>query len=250
MTSQTKVTTESLRTLHRIRQQLDDLNERLQRGPRVARAHQANVERLEADLQRLRDEARALRIATDDKQNQLASGEASVQKRRQQLRAATSNREFQALQDEIAAAAKTNEVLEIEIIEALEKLDEYGRRIEQAAAAVTKARQEAEKATDEVARQEPHIRGDVERLRAELEKCETNLPADFRETYQRVIRQKGEDALAAIQGEFCGGCNQHVPVNMINDLLLNRPVTCRACGRLLYLPEGYSPRRGVARSSS
>jgi len=242
MTSQTNVTTETLRTLHRVRQQLDDLNERLERGPRVVRAHQANVERLEAELQTLRDEALALRIATDDKQNQLASGETSVAKRRQQVQAASSNREFQALQDEIAAVEKTNEVLEIEILEALDKLDGYDQRIEQAVAAGAKSRQEAEKAAEDVAEQEPHIRGDIERLRGELQHCESDLPGDFRGTYQRVIRQKGEDALAPVQGEFCGGCNQHVPVNMINDLMLSRPITCKACGRLLYLPEDYSPR--------
>lgn len=242
MTSQTRVTTETLRTLHRVRQQLDDLNERLARGPRVVRAHRANVERLEAELQKLREEALALRIATDDKQNQLGSGETSVAKRRQQLQASASNREFQALQDEIAAAEKTNEVLEIEILEALEKLDGYEQRIGQAGAALAKGRQEAEKAAENMAKQEPHLRGDIERLRVELRLCEADLPGDFRDTYHRVIRQKGEDALAPVQDEFCGGCNQHVPVNMINDLLLNRPVICTACGRLLYLPADYSPR--------
>ena len=30
----------------------------------------------------------------------------------------------------------------------------------------------------------------------------------------------------------------HVPVNMINELLLSRPIVCKSCGRLLYLPEG------------
>ena len=142
MTSQTNIATETLRTLHRIRRQLDDLNERLQRGPRVVRAHQANVERMEAELQKLRDEARAVRMATDDKQNQLASGETSVAKRRQQLQAASSNREFQALRDEIAAVEKTNEVLEVEILEAIDKLDGYDRRIDEAVAAVAKARLE------------------------------------------------------------------------------------------------------------
>ena len=64
----------------------------------------------------------------------------------------------------------------------------------------------------------------------------------YRDLYRRVTRQKGEDALAAVQGEFCGGCNQHVPVNLINELMLNRPAICKSCGRLLYLPENYSPK--------
>ncbi|OHB78449.1 MAG: hypothetical protein A2V98_06780 [Planctomycetes bacterium RBG_16_64_12] len=241
MTSQTNVTTETLRTLHRIRRQLNDLNERLERGPRIARAHLANVARLEAELEKLRQESVTLRAATDDKQGQLASREAAVEKRRLQRSAAASNREFQALNDEIAAAEKTNEVLEIEILEALEKLDRFDERTAQGKAAVAKAREEAEKASQDVSQQEPHIRSDVERLRAELAQCEADLPGDCREFYRRVIRQKGEDALAPVQGEFCAGCNQHVPVNLINDLMLNRPITCRSCGRLLYLPEDYSP---------
>ncbi len=242
MTSQANVTTEALRNLHRIRRQLNDLNERLQRAPRVAQAHQVNVQRLEAELAGLRDEALAMRVAIDDKQGQLASGEANVQKRRLQLREASSNREFQALKDEIAAAEKVNEVLEIEILEAMEKLDEFDERIEKTKAALAKARGEADKATLETKQQQPHIQADTERLQAALSQCEADLPGEFRELYRRVVRQKGEDALAHVRGEFCGGCNQHVPVNLINDLLLNRPATCRACGRLLYLPEDYTPR--------
>jgi predicted nucleic acid-binding Zn-ribbon protein len=241
MASQTNVTAETLRKLHRIRRQLSDLNERLERGPRVTRAHRANVERLETELEALKKEALSLRVATDEKQSQLASGEAAVEKRRVQLRTATSNREFQALQDEVAAAQKANEVLEIEILEAMEKLDEYDKRLEQAKAAMAKARLDAEKVALETAEAEPLIRGDIERLRGELQECEGELPGDFREIYRRVTRQKGEDALAPIQGEFCGGCNQHVPVNVINAMMLNRPATCKACGRLLYLPEDYAP---------
>jgi predicted nucleic acid-binding Zn-ribbon protein len=242
MASQTNATVETLRKLHRIHRQLNDLNERLQRGPRVAQAHQANAERLESQLEALKKEALVLRMATDDKQNQLASGEQSVEKRRIQLRAAASNREFQALQDEIAAAAKANEVLEIEILEAMEKLDDYERRLEESQAALAKGREEAEKYAGEVSEAEPRIRGDLERLRADLAQSEADLPGDFREIYRRVTRQKGEDALASVQGEFCAGCNQHVPVNLINELMLNRPAVCRSCGRLLYLPEDYSPK--------
>ena len=242
MASQANATVETLRKLHRIHRQLNDLKDRQQRGPRVTRAHQANVERLEGELEAMKKEALALRMATDDKQTQLASGEASLEKRRAQLQGASSNREFQALQDDVAAAQKVNEVLEVEILEALEKLDDYAKRLEQAEAAVAKGREEAESVAVETREAEPLIHAETERLRAELQECEGELPAEFREMYRRVTRQKGEDALAPVQGEFCGGCNQHVPVNLINEMMLNRPAVCKACGRLLYLPEDYSPK--------
>jgi uncharacterized protein len=56
--------------------------------------------------------------------------------------------------------------------------------------------------------------------------------------YDRVVRQKGEDALAAIEDEYCGGCHQRVPLNMIAEVMLGHPTFCKTCGRLLYMPEG------------
>jgi predicted nucleic acid-binding Zn-ribbon protein len=242
MKSETHVATATLRTLHRIHRQLDDLKDRLQRGPRIALAREANVQRMESELAKQQEELSSLRKATDNKQGQLASGEAMIEKRRLQLRQAGDNREYQALQDEIAAIAMANSVLEDEILEALDKLDQRNARIDQARAAVARARQEATKARQEITEQEPKIQRDLERLQADLKRCEAELPGDFRELYRRVVRQKGEDALASVTGEFCDGCNQHVPVNLINELMLNRPATCKACGRLLYLPEDYLPR--------
>jgi len=242
MSSQTNVTIAALRTLHRIHRQLNDLKERLERGPRVALAHQANVQRVEAELETLEKDALALRVVTEDKQAQLGTGEATVEKRRMQLRKAGDNREFQALQDEIAAAEMANSVLTDEILEAMEKLDEVNERVARARQAAADTRVETERACREIDEQEPKIRADIERLETELKHCETDLPGDSRELYRRVVRQKGEDALAPVDDEYCGGCNQHVPVNLVNELTLNRPVACRSCGRLLYLPEGYLPR--------
>jgi len=241
MTPQTNVATEALRTLHRIRRQLNDLEERRQRGPRVASAHQANLERLESELAECRAEAHALRLAADEKQLQLASRETAVKKRQDQLLQASSNVEFQALKDQIAADRQANSVLTDEILEVMEKMDECARKVAQAEAAVQRGRQEAEKAGRELEKQSPLIEADIRRLEAELEEAEAALPGDFRALYSRLMRSRGEDALAPVKGEFCGGCNQHVPVNMINELMLSHPIVCSNCGRLLYLPENYWP---------
>ena len=56
----------------------------------------------------------------------------------------------------------------------------------------------------------------------------------------RLAKSRGEDALAEVAGQYCSGCNQMIPLNQINDLLLGRPLVCQGCGRLLYLPEGYT----------
>ena len=88
-----------------------------------------------------------------------------------------------------------------------------------------------------MAQQEPLLAADVARLEAELREAETALPDDVGELYRRGVRQKGEDALAAVENQCCSGCNQQVPLNLWTKIMIGRPAFCKTCGRLLYMPE-------------
>jgi hypothetical protein len=143
MTSQTNVTTEVLRTLHRIHRQLGDLKERLGRAPRLAQAHNSNLEKLESLLEAAKTLAKAQRVANDAKQLHLTSGEDKVKARQKQLIQAADNREYQALKDQIAADEMANSVLADETLEGMEKLDELTEKLNEAEAEVEKALAEA-----------------------------------------------------------------------------------------------------------
>ncbi len=242
MAGQTSSTIDVLRKLHRIHRQLGDLAERLEGGPRKVRVRQNHLQQLEAEVHRLESEAKRLGIETDNKQLDLRTAEQKIQRRRDQLQQSANNREYQALRDQIAADEKAASVLADEILEGLEKLDQYKERIAQAKTAVDQAREQLESLRRDVEAEAPRLKAEVERLQAEREQCEQSLPSEFRELYERATRSKGEDALAPLSGQYCSGCNQHVPVNKINDLMLAKPVTCQVCGRLLYLPENYELR--------
>lgn len=239
-TDHTNTTAESLRTLHRIHQQLRDLKERRERGPRRVRARQANLARLEEEREQAYAAEKRLHMDIDEKNLELSSKETAVEKRKAQLQQASDNKEYQALKDQIAAAEMANSVLADEILEAMEKQDELAGKVAEADAAVAKAKEEVRQTEEEVQAALPEIEGEIARLEGELKECEEGLPGEFKEQYARVVRAKGEDALAPLSGEFCGGCNQHVPVNDIANMMLGEPKICRSCGRLLYVPEGYS----------
>jgi predicted nucleic acid-binding Zn-ribbon protein len=49
-----------------------------------------------------------------------------------------------------------------------------------------------------------------------------------------VIRAKGADGMARLEGGSCEGCGQSVTLNQQNNLMMSKPVFCTACGRLLY----------------
>jgi len=235
------VSTDVLRTLHRIHRQLSDLNERLDRGPKQIRAVEAHVAHCEGQFAEIQNAAKAARVASDAKQVQLKAGEDKIQELRLKLNSAGSNREYQALKDQIAAQEMTNSVLTDEILEGMDRVDEFRRKVAEAEATLAKARQKSEAIHGEVEQQEPLIRGDLERLQAELTQCEAALPADVKELYDRVVRHRGEDALAAVENQYCEGCHQHVPLNVCAEMMLGHPMFCKTCGRMLYIPEEHVP---------
>ncbi len=240
MASHTNETAEALRTLHRIHRQLNDLKGRLARGPRLINAHDASVAKMQKAYDEIKDEYTKLRMSVDEKQLQLNTNEASVKKRESQLIQASDNREYQALKDQIAADEMANSVLEDEILEGMEEIEEMAEKVAEAEKALAKSQEEAEKAKVAIAAEQPTIQGDLDRLQGDLTEAEQGLSSEFREHYVRLARSRGEDALSEVEGQYCSGCNQKIPLNQINDLMLGKPLICQGCGRLLYLPEGYT----------
>ena len=218
-----------LRTLHRIHRQLADLHEREDRGPRQIRANEAGVAHREKELARVRDEGKAMRMAVDQKQLQLKMGEEKIKDHKRKLNAAASNREYQILKDQIAADEMANSVLEDEIIEALEKVDQFQAKIAEAEAAVAAASQKSTQVGKEVQQQQPRIQGDIERLEAELKECETALPPAIHDVYSRMVRQKGQDGASGRGGRFLhrlprasplepAGGDPHGPSQLLQDV--------------------------------
>jgi uncharacterized protein len=229
--------TSVLRALHRLQRQLTDVRERLDRGPRHVRAAETHIQHCENQLTAIKAETKASRMATDHKQLHLKTSEDKVKDLRRKLNAATSNREYQLLLEQIAADEMANSVLADEILELMEKYDELQKCVVDAEAALAAAKRKAEEVRAEVAKVEPSLQADVARLEVELRQTEATLPRDIRDLYNRIVRQKGEDALAIIENQCCGGCNQQIPLNACNMVMLGQPVGCKTCGRLLYLPD-------------
>lgn len=253
MPTETNLSAEVLRKLHRIHRQLTDLRSRLERGPKQMQVRETNVTNLEKQLTQIQADAKAFRVATDEKQLLFKTKEGKIRELKVKLNTAESNREYQALKEQIAADEMANSVLADEILEALERIDNYQKEVGAAAEIVKKAKDETEKSRKELQEKEPGVRTDVERLTAELRETEAALPDEVREAYLRVVRQKGEEGLAPmmvtkngdrVTDGFCGGCHQQMPINLVSTLRMGRPVFCKSCGCLLYEPEDRGPTLG------
>jgi len=226
-----------LRTLHRIHKQLTDLKDRRERGPRQIRAHEAGVKHCEEELARLREELKELRKTVDQKQLQMKTNEQKIKDLGTKLNMAATNKEYQILKDQIAADKMANSVLEDETIEMMDQVDAFVPRIAEAEKVLKTTQDNLAVARDEVQQQSAAIQADIDRLEGELNRNESELPEEIRDTYDRMTRSKGEDALAEVVDGACSGCCQQVPINVQANIRMSQVSFCRSCGRLLYFAE-------------
>jgi predicted nucleic acid-binding Zn-ribbon protein len=119
----------------------------------------------------------------------------------------------------------------------MDKVDQLAAAAKEAEKNLAAGKQEMEKTRQSVDASVATIRADLTRLEGELKTSEQSLPSDVKADYQRVVRSKGADSLASVDDGVCTGCGQQITLNMTNELKLNKLVFCKACGRLLYLPE-------------
>lgn len=232
------VSAEVLRELHRIHRQLADLRERLDRGPRQIRAREANVTESETALESARESVKQTKMTADQKQLDLKSSENKIEDLKAKLNTCSSNKEYQTLLEQIAAAEMANSVLADEILEGLEKVDALEVKVDEEKGKVEVAKTELATCRDKVASESELIRGDISRLEVELSEVEKKIPAEAKVDYLRVIRSKGAEGMAEAQDQVCLACGSQITLNMLNELLLSKPVFCKSCGCLLYLGEG------------
>ncbi len=229
------LTASSLRDLHRIHQQQTDLNDRLAAGPIRIKAAEAAVQQLQDSFDNVKDNYTQARVHTDDQQLQLQEREQRITDTRGKLNTCATNKEFQTLKDQIETDTQEIDLLADKILELLEGLDEHETSVNASQEDLDKANQELKKIRGVVESAQAGLESDLKRIQDELEKAEASLPGDLRSDYKRIAQSMGEDALAAVDDDVCGGCFQTLTPQTINELLMAKPVFCKSCGRLLYM---------------
>lgn len=231
------VSAATLRELHRLHSQLTDLRGRLERGPKQIQARKANVAKLEADVAAAHELVKQTKLAADRKQLDMKASEQKVVDWNARLNSASSNKEYQTMREQIAAAEMAGSVLEDETLELLGRIDELEAAAKQTEGHLANGKEELAKVTAQVEENADKLRSEIARLEGDLAAAEGTLSGDFKGEYERVIRNKGAEGMAEAEEGVCTGCGQQITLNMQNNLALSQPTFCQACGCLLYLPE-------------
>jgi uncharacterized protein len=225
-----------LREVHRLRRHARDLQAEIDRGPFQVKARRAVAARAEDAYRAAQDALKKLKVATHENEVTLKATHQQIAKYERQLDEVTDKKQFDALKHEIAAARQNAAALEDKILEEMSEAEERtGQLPEQERA--------AKKAQDDLAAferdQSDRLARLAEQMRAalgELKAAEAKLPEQFLPQYQRMVNAYGADALAAVQNGACAHCNTQIQMQQMHELETGEFVSCRSCGRGLYLP--------------
>ena len=223
-----------LRRLHSLHLQVNELEAELARGPRQIKAGETLVEQCRSGVQKARDDVKAATVICDDKQLQLKSREDHVGNLKAKLNTASSNKEFDLLKEQIAADEQANSVQSDEILEGLERIDTLNERVTEAEKELQKTIEEQQQRREEVEQRLAVVESDLGHVRKELADAEAKVPAAVKAEYVRLTSSRGDEAIAPIEDDSCGGCNQVLTTHMIDRIRLGFLIDCPACSAWLY----------------
>jgi predicted nucleic acid-binding Zn-ribbon protein len=225
------------REIHRLRRFAHELQEQIDRLPRQQKAQQTKVARQEEILREAQDVLKHLKVEIHGKEGTLKSMHGQIAKHQKQLNEAGSKKEYDALQHEINDAKAACQRLEEEILTGIGDSEEKTAQLPELEKAVRQAKEEYAKFESGIQERLNGYQSQLAEARKQLQEREAELPANLRAQYERFVASKGPDALAAVQGRTCAACHTEITAQQANELQQELFVLCKACGRILYLPE-------------
>jgi hypothetical protein len=227
----------TLREIHRLRRHAKDLQGRIDQQPRLLKARQALVAKQEENLHDAQEKVKHLKVTIHEKEVTLRTVNQQIAKHEKQLNEATSKKEYDALKAEIAAGRTEVRRLEDEILDTMALTEDQAAQVPELDKGLKQARTDlAQFERDSQARLED-LNVQRQKVFEQLKEIETTLPDDMRQQYDRLVKARGEDALAVVENRTCTACHTEITAQQTNELLSGRLVYCKSCGRILYLPE-------------
>lgn len=229
-----EISAELLQRLHRIHRQRSDLQSQIDRGPRQLAAGEAMVQKGQQALADADEAIQRAKQMADQKQKQLQEREDRLLTLQGKLNAAASNREYDSFREQIAADEQANSVLSDEILDTLERIDQLEldrqRRQQELEALLAEQESRVQSVNEKVGQ----LREELARVEAEREEAEGLIPKSAKAEYLRLVSARGEEALAPVDADTCGGCYQTLTTQLISQIMLSQLVRCPNCNAFLY----------------
>ncbi len=214
-------TVETRRTVAAIPERMTALDDRL-------RAGRTRVD----DARRQQEEARSSRREVEKR---LAEVQSRLSRFRDQLMAVKTNKEYTAMQHEIATAEEAVARLEDTILEHMLQADELDAAAEAAERANREETAAVERERAELETQRVRMEGDLTGASDERVRLAESISSENLRLFASIAGQRQGLAIVEARNGHCTVCNVRLRPQVFNQILLNTElIRCESCLRVLY----------------
>ncbi|NQT85685.1 hypothetical protein HQ560_02915 [bacterium] len=228
---------ETLLALHRVDRDVETLKRQKELLPVSLNRVRTRLERQTLSLETKRDDLKALRADTHATEVLLKGAEEGAEKLRGQLNTASTNKEYNTLQHEIADKVADASRIEDQVLAAMADIEVLEAEIETLDQAIKQIRHEYDQEAEGIEKDMAGLDEKIHSLQARRDAAASEVDAEMLEEYERIFAKKGASALAAVVSNACQGCFMHLTPQLTHVLMAgNRIVHCPNCSRLLHMP--------------
>ena len=231
-------TADNLRDLHALHRRAKALRDRLASDPKTLDSRRKTLEARKNALEQARKALMDAKARIKKNEMLLQGQQTRVDDLKVKLNAARKNDEYKAIQNQIAHDLASIGKIETEILEGMMEVDTQTEAFAKLNAEFHKYVSDTETLDREVGARAIDHKEQLIQLEEAILGAEGIIPPDHREQYRRNVKQRKDDAFAAVEDSSCTGCYVSVTPQMVNDLInVDGLVFCKTCGRILYLAE-------------
>jgi hypothetical protein len=173
-----------------------------------------------------------------DKELDLGSKEEAAKKLQSQLYQLKTNKEYQAMLQQINDAKADTSVIEDKILELMDQLDTAKAEIDKAKQVLQQEEKLLNEQKNKIQNRIKEIDDRLSQLEAQQKQIIPEIDPKILPQYQRILKNRDGLAIVQVKDNSCGGCNMHVPPQVINLIkMYERIITCEVCNRMLYINE-------------
>ncbi|MCA9066445.1 MAG: hypothetical protein KDA96_25430 [Planctomycetaceae bacterium] len=214
---------------------LETAEGKLTEGPRRVSLGERQVAAAEKAIEQQKDEITACRKRADDLNLRLKTKEAELLKLTGLLNQAKSNKEYDIVKGQIAAAQTAKGEIEDEALVAFEQTDAAQSALNDLRKALEQKKKELSELQKSVDAERPGLEAAVSELQGKITEAEKIIPdGDARVTWKRIRTAHGASALSAMDDGFCSNCSSRVTTQDSVRINMGDFLLCRECGRLLF----------------
>lgn len=241
---------DNLLTLHRVDSQVRALRSRIATLGSYLETQDRQLALLARQKSELETQLKQLQASVHSLEVEQGAATARVDKLRAELNTSTSDKQYKAILNEMKSLEAQRDEIVKRAVEEMQRVEELKKRLELHAATIaerTKVRGVAKEQYDEGVKD---VADRLSELESERTRAAERIPERERRLFDKVADETEGDAMAEVttvslrHREFaCGACNIEVPFETYARLSSNsdNAIQCRACTRILYLPEGGQP---------